>query len=231
MTGSPPGYVGFEEGGQLTEKVRRRPYSVVLFDEIEKAHHDIFNILLQVMDDGRLTDSSGRAVDFRNVILIMTSNLSSRSLEKGMQMGFQKQGASHSFKRYEDEVKGELKNTFSPEFLNRVDELIIFRHLEKEDISTIITLLLSHLTKQLFDDGIFLEMDQSIQEWLAQKGYDPSSGARGLKRMIQKNISDPLSEEILFGRITSGEVTVSIKDDKAVFNSKTGKVSHLASEE
>ncbi|MFQ5560412.1 MAG: ATP-dependent Clp protease ATP-binding subunit, partial [Nitrospinota bacterium] len=228
MTGSPPGYVGFEEGGQLTEKVRRHPYSVVLLDEIEKAHPDIYNMLLQIMDDGRLTDSSGRNVDFRNVILIMTSNMRSRSIERGVKLGFQKGAESYDYDRYKSEVNSQLKNTFAPEFINRLDEVVVFKHLEKRDISKIITVLLEQLSTRVKEEGIFLKIDESVPQWLAKTGYDPSSGARGLKRLIQKNISDPLSEEILFNKVSAGEVQVEVENNKVKFSGKPGKVAQLA---
>ena len=225
LTGAPPGYVGYEEGGQLTEKIRRRPYSVVLLDEIEKAHPDIFNMLLQIMDDGRLTDSYGRTVDFRNVILIMTSNLHARFLEKGLSMGFQREGESSSFKKYKDSIKSELKKTFSPEFLNRIDDAVIFHPLEKEHILKIVDILINDLNTQLIGEGIALQLEDGVKEWLANAGYNPSYGARHLKRTIQKHINDPISEGILFGKFKdTGIVHVRLQNDELVFEGKKDPV-------
>jgi ATP-dependent Clp protease ATP-binding subunit ClpC len=225
LTGAPPGYVGYEEGGQLTEKVRRKPYSVVLLDEIEKAHPDIFNMLLQIMDDGRLTDSYGRAVDFRNAILIMTSNLHARFLEKGVTMGFQRGDEGGSFKKYKDTIKSELKKTFSPEFLNRIDDTVIFHPLEKEHIRQIMDILIHDLNTRLIEEGITLQVEAAAKDWLADKGYNPSYGARHLKRTIQKYINDPLSEKILLGEFKKGgAVDVRLHNDELIFEGKKDTV-------
>jgi ATP-dependent Clp protease ATP-binding subunit ClpB len=197
LIGAPPGYVGYEEGGALTEAVRRRPYQVVLFDEIEKAHPDVFNILLQVLDDGRLTDGQGRTVDFRNVLIIMTSNLGSEFLV------LQKDGEDSS--AVHDEVMQVVRAHFRPEFLNRVDEIILFHRLRREDMGAIVEIQLKRLDRLLEDRKIVLELTPEARAWLADKGYDPAYGARPLKRVIQKNVQDPLAELILAGKIHDGE--------------------------
>ncbi|VTZ49625.1 protein disaggregation chaperone [Methylocella tundrae] len=197
LIGAPPGYVGYEEGGALTEAVRRRPYQVVLFDEIEKAHPDVFNILLQVLDDGRLTDGQGRTVDFRNVLIIMTSNLGSEFLV--LQKDGEDSGAVH------DEVMQVVRAHFRPEFLNRVDEIILFHRLRREDMGAIVEIQLKRLAKLLEDRKIELELTPAARSWLAEKGYDPAYGARPLKRVIQKNVQDPLAELILSGKVHDGE--------------------------
>ena len=199
LFGAPPGYVGYEEGGQLTEKVRRRPYSVVLFDEIEKAHPDLFNVLLQVLDDGVLTDSLGRKVDFKNTVIIMTSNLGTR-LIKGASLGFQRDTSEDVNRRHKEDILGELKHTFSPEFLNRIDEVVVFHSLEKSHLVTIVDNLLAELNQRLVDRGIELEVSDEVKAWLIQEGYQPIYGARPMRRCIQKSIGDPLSEELIKGR-------------------------------
>ncbi len=226
LTGAPPGYVGYEEGGQLTEKVRRRPYSLILFDEIEKAHPDIYHILLQIMDDGKLTDSYGRVVNFRNVIMIMTSNLSARTLEKGTSMGFQKEEGEESFKKMKEKIiKGDLKRTFNPEFLSRIDEIVIFNHLKKEDIIKIVDLYLSELNERLAEEGLSLEVTQEVKEWLAKEGYDQAFGARPLKKTIQKYIENPLAERILFGEFKKGGmVEVRLEDKELIFIDKENMI-------
>ncbi len=200
LTGAPPGYVGYEEGGQLTEKIRKRPYSVVLFDEIEKAHPDVFNILLQVLDEGVLTDSFGRKVDFKNTVIIMTSNLGARIIEKSTPLGFQRVASEDIYLKIKDNVLQELKRTFNPEFLNRVDEIIVFHPLEKEHLISIIDLLIKELNKQLFEQGLQIEVDHAAKEWIIDKYYQPAYGARPMRRAVQREIEDPLSEHILTGR-------------------------------
>lgn len=217
LTGAPPGYVGYEEGGQLTEAVRRRPYSVVLFDEIEKAHPDVFNILLQVLDEGVLTDSFGRKVNFKNTIIIMTSNLGTRLTEKTA-IGFHKPSWESAYKKIKDSVLNELRKTFNPEFLNRVDEVVVFHPLEKEHLKSIILLLLTELNKQLIEQDIVIELDDEVIEWLIENNYQPSYGARPMRRAIQKNIEDPLSEEILKGRFKGVKrVKVILENDTPLF--------------
>ena len=197
LIGAPPGYVGYEEGGALTEAVRRRPYQVVLFDEIEKAHPDVFNVLLQVLDDGRLTDGQGRTVDFRNVLIIMTSNLGSEYLVN------QPEGQDSEAVR--DEVLGVVRQAFRPEFLNRIDDIILFHRLRRQDMGAIVDIQMQRLQKLLTDRKITLELSKEAREWLAEKGYDPAYGARPLKRVIQKAVQDPLAEAILAGEIKDGE--------------------------
>lgn len=197
LIGAPPGYVGYEEGGALTEAVRRRPYQVVLFDEIEKAHPDVFNVLLQVLDDGRLTDGQGRTVDFRNTLIIMTSNLGAEYLVA--------QKAGEDSEAVRDEVMGVVRAHFRPEFLNRVDEIILFHRLRPEQMGSIVDIQLKRLARLLEDRKITLALDEAAREWLATKGYDPAYGARPLKRVIQKNVQDPLAEMILAGRVKDGE--------------------------
>ena len=198
LIGAPPGYVGYEEGGALTEAVRRRPYQVVLFDEIEKAHPDVFNVLLQVLDDGRLTDGQGRTVDFRNVLIIMTSNLGAEYLV------MQKEGEESS--AVQEEVMQVVRGKFRPEFLNRVDEIILFHRLRREDMGAIVDIQMQRLQRLLEDRKITIELDPKARHWLAEKGYDPAYGARPLKRTIQKNVQDPLAERILAGEVHDGEV-------------------------
>jgi ATP-dependent Clp protease ATP-binding subunit ClpC len=199
LVGAPPGYVGYEEGGQLTEKVRRRPYSVVLFDEIEKAHPDIFSILLQVLDDGVLTDSLGRRVDFKNTIIIMTSNIGARDIKNIGSFGFGGEKAEDKYSSLKNTVEDAMRKLFNPEFLNRIDETIVFRNLEKEDILQIIDIELQDLYKNMHDNKMELVLDQTAKNFLVDKGFDQKYGARPLKRAIQKFVEDPLAEEILRG--------------------------------
>ena len=208
LFGSPPGYVGYEEGGQLTEKVRRRPFSVVLFDEVEKAHPDIFNSLLQVLEDGRLTDSQGRMVDFKNTVIIMTTNLGTRDITKGS-LGFSAGPDTRSeYERMKNKVQDELKNHFRPEFLNRVDDIIVFPQLTQEEIVAIVDLEIAKLDKRLKDKDMGLELTLTAKNLLAKKGYDPVLGARPLRRTIQREIEDMLSEKILYGELKAGEFVV-----------------------
>ena len=207
LFGSPPGYVGYEEGGQLTEKVRRRPFSVVLFDEVEKAHQDIFNSLLQILEDGRLTDSQGREVDFKNTIIIMTTNLGTRDIAKTQQMGFQVEGDPiNDYKRMKQRVNEELKQHFRPEFLNRVDDTIVFPQLSRDEILEIVDLFLARLDTRLAAQGMSVELTDAAKALLAERGYDPVLGARPLRRTIQSEIEDQLSEKILFEEISAGQM-------------------------
>lgn len=206
LFGSPPGYVGYEEGGQLTEKVRRRPFSIVLFDEVEKAHADIFNSLLQILEDGRLTDSQGREVDFKNTIIIMTTNLGTRDINRGTPMGFQADNdTATSYDRMKQKVNEELKQHFRPEFLNRVDDTIVFPQLQKDEIVKIVDLFLTRLDTRLADQGMSIEVSADAKNALADRGFDPVLGARPLRRTIQQDIEDPLSEKILFNELHSGQ--------------------------
>jgi ATP-dependent Clp protease ATP-binding subunit ClpB len=195
LIGAPPGYVGYEEGGQLTEAVRRRPYSVILFDEVEKAHPDVFNLLLQVLDDGRLTDGKGRTVDFRNTIIIMTSNVGSHYF----------QDTYLDRKEIEGRIFDLLKSTFRPEFLNRIDEIIIFNNLTREDIIRIVDIQIKYLNQRLSEKGLSLELTERTKEWLANVGYDPLFGARPLKRAIQRYIENPLAIKVLEGIFEEGD--------------------------
>ena len=199
LTGAPPGYVGYEEGGQLTERIRKRPYSVVLFDEIEKAHPDVFNILLQVLDEGVLTDSFGRKVNFKNTVIIMTSNVGARIIEKATPLGFQRNEAGLVYERIKENVLGELKKTFNPEFLNRVDEIVVFHPLEKDHLLSIIDLLMEETNRMLIERELVVEVSQEVKEWIIKRYYQPTYGARPMRRAIQKEITDPLSEELLKG--------------------------------
>ncbi|MBP3734060.1 MAG: AAA family ATPase, partial [Desulfovibrio sp.] len=213
LVGAPPGYVGFEEGGQLTEAVRRKPYSVVLLDEIEKAHPDVFNILLQVLDDGRLTDSQGHTVDFRNTIIIMTSNIGSKYLLDGIdENGNLNPGAK-------EEVLNELKNHFRPEFLNRIDETVLFLPLRRDQMSKIVELQLDHLRERLAERKITLDLTPEARNFVADEAYDPVYGARPLKRYVQHNIETPLARLIIAGTIRDGQhVSVGVKNNELVFD-------------
>ncbi|EGQ24717.1 ATP-dependent Clp protease ATP-binding subunit ClpC [Sporosarcina newyorkensis 2681] len=217
LVGSPPGYVGYEEGGQLTEKVRRKPYSVVLLDEIEKAHPDVFNILLQVLEDGRLTDSKGRTVDFRNTVMIMTSNVGATELKKNRYVGFNIQDGESDYEDMKEKMLSELKKTFRPEFLNRVDDMIVFHSLEKEHLRQIVSLMSEDLAKRLAEQDIELVLTEAAQDKITDEGYDPEYGARPLRRALQKHVEDRLSEELLEGKVLMGEkVVIDVNDDKFV---------------
>ncbi|TQR17264.1 ATP-dependent Clp protease ATP-binding subunit [Psychrobacillus soli] len=209
LVGSPPGYVGFEDGGQLTEKVRRKPYSVILLDEIEKAHPDVFNILLQVLEDGRLTDSKGRTVDFRNTVVIMTSNVGADALRYNKHVGFNlHEGGKTDYKDMKGKMLEELKKAFRPEFLNRLDEMIVFHSLEREHLKQIVSLMTEQLAKRLKEQGIDLELTEAAQEKITTEGYDPAYGARPLRRALQKHVEDRLSEELLKGEVLAGQHVV-----------------------
>jgi ATP-dependent Clp protease ATP-binding subunit ClpC len=213
LVGSPPGYVGYEEGGQLTEAVRRKPFSVVLFDEVEKAHPDVFNTLLQILEEGRLTDSQGRTVDFRNTVLIMTSNLGTQDLRK-TNVGFTTDDSAMSYERMKDKVNEALKNHFRPEFLNRIDETIVFHELSRAEVLQTVDLMTSRLVGQLEGQGLGIEIKQAAKQKLAELGYDPQLGARPMRRAIQRHIEDPLSEKILYKEFSAGEIiVVDVEDD------------------
>lgn len=218
LVGAPPGYVGYEEGGQLTEKVRRKPYSVVLLDEIEKAHPDVFNILLQVLDDGILTDSLGRRVDFKNTIMIMTSNIGTREFKPGGGFGFSAGSAKDTYSTMKTAVEEALKRVFNPEFLNRIDDTIIFHQLEKEHILEIVQIQMRDLVKRMSSMGISIELTKQAREFLAERGYDPAFGARPLRRALQKHLEDPIAEELLKGKYPEGTV-IRVKVSK-----KTGEL-------
>ncbi len=226
LVGAPPGYVGYEEGGQLTEKVRRKPYSVVLLDEIEKAHPDVFNILLQVLDDGILTDGLGRRVDFRNTIIIMTSNIGARDIKNlGQGIGFAQSSGTFDYKKMKSTVEDALKRVFNPEFLNRIDDVIVFHPLEKKDIFEIIDIMKEDLFKRVQELGITIEMDKKAKEFLVEKGFDPQFGARPLRRALQKYVEDPMAEAILSDDLSEGDtISVSHKDgEELVFKTKKSK--------
>ncbi|MBQ5153492.1 ATP-dependent Clp protease ATP-binding subunit [Macrococcoides caseolyticum] len=214
MVGSPPGYVGHDDGGQLTEKVRRKPYSVILFDEIEKAHPDVFNILLQVLDDGRLTDSKGRTVDFRNTVIIMTSNVGAQEIKDNKFVGFGGQTAAQDYETIRKTMMDELKKQFRPEFLNRIDDIIVFHKLEKDHLKEIVTLMVESLANRLKEQDIHISLTDAAKEKIADEGYDPEYGARPLARAIQKHIEDQLSEELLKGEeLTGYHITIDYVDD------------------
>lgn len=225
LFGAPPGYVGYEEGGQLTEKVRRKPFSVVLFDEVEKAHADLFNSLLQILEDGRLTDSQGRVVDFKNTVIIMTTNLGSREMARRVPVGFQQVGDdAGSYERMQGRVMESLKEHFRPEFLNRVDDIIVFPQLSETEILQIVDLFVARLAERLREQDMSIELTDKAKVLMATKGYDPSMGARPLRREMQRNLEDPLSEKILFGEIKPGEkITVDVEGEgelqKFIFSS------------
>jgi ATP-dependent Clp protease ATP-binding subunit ClpC len=222
LVGSPPGYVGYDEGGQLTEAVRRKPFSVVLFDEVEKAHPDIFNTLLQILEDGRLTDAQGRSVDFKNTVLIMTSNLGTADLRKAG-IGFSKSDEAVTHERMKIKVNEALKNHFRPEFLNRIDEVIVFHELQLDEVVQIVDLLMRRVSSQLEVQGITLELTQAAKEYCAKHGYDPALGARPLRRAIQQLIEDPLSEKILWKEFRVGEkIIVDVENEAIVFRSVEG---------
>ena len=221
LVGSPPGYVGYEEGGQLTEKVRRKPYSVVLLDEIEKAHPDVFNILLQVLDDGRLTDSKGRVVDFRNTVVIMTSNIGAEALKYRKSVGFGAQETAKTEATAKDVMLEELKKAFRPEFLNRIDETIVFHTLKKDELAEIVGKMAEQLTKRLAEQHIELELTPAALDKIAEEGYDPEYGARPIRRALQKHVEDRLSEEILKGEVLTGQVVVFDVDADSKFTVST----------
>ena len=226
LVGSPPGYVGYDEGGQLTTAVRQRPYSVVLFDEIEKAHPDVFNILLQILEEGRLTDSQGRVVDFRNTVIIMTSNVGAREITATTPLGFTSSAnGGMDDKEMKQRVMGEVKKLFRPEFLNRIDEIIVFKSLTEEEIVEIVDLMIADLRERLIEQNMSINLTPEASRFVAKEGTDLSFGARPLRRAIQRLIEDPLSEQLLEGRWSSGSVIdVDVEDDKLVFNAGTGSI-------
>jgi ATP-dependent Clp protease ATP-binding subunit ClpC len=226
LVGAPPGYVGYEEGGQLTERIRRRPYSVVLLDEIEKAHPDVFNLLLQVLEDGRLTDSFGRKVDFRNTVLIMTSNLGAELIKKQGSIGFTPATAEVTFDKIRQQLLEEVKRTFKPEFLNRIDEVVVFHPLSQQNLVQIVDLEISMVKERLREQGISIEVDQTAKELLVEKGFDPIYGARPLKRVIQRLLEDPLAEAVIAKRVKSGSAVRTFRNgDKLDFDE------HVAAEQ
>ena len=222
LIGAPPGYVGYDEGGQLTEKIRRKPYSVVLLDEIEKAHPDVFNVLLQILEDGRLTDGKGRTVDFKNTVIIMTSNVGAQNIRDRKTLGFSS-GNPQGEKEYEeikDIMTSELKKTFRPEFLNRIDEIIVFHPLREDDIKSIASLMLNQVIKRLEEREVYLTVTDAARDLLAKKGFDSVYGARPLRREIQRTVEDRLSEELLAGTIKLSDKVLLDADDNQIIIKK-----------
>ncbi len=214
MIGSPPGYVGFEEGGQLSEKVRRNPYSVILFDEIEKAHPDVFNILLQILDDGVVTDSTGRKIDFKNTVIIMTSNAGAENIVSPKNLGFNaSRDAEQDYKNMKERVLDEVKRLFKPEFLNRIDEIIVFHMLTRDDVARIVDIMAASINKRIGEQmNLSIELDEKARDYIVKSGYDEKYGARPLKRALQSKVEDELAEQILEGRIKAGDsVFISVK--------------------
>jgi len=218
LIGSPPGYVGYEEGGQLTEKVRRQPYSVVLFDEIEKAHPDVMNMLLQILEEGKLTDSLGRAVDFRNTIILLTSNVGSDVLRKNTTMGFAKQSDSNDYDAMRSKTLDEAKKFFRPEFLNRLDDIVVFRMLGKPELEVILDLEIKKVSERIARKNVQIVLDAKARDFLIEKGFDPQYGARPMRRSVEKYLEDPIAEEILKGSLTDGSpVEVTAEKDRLAF--------------
>ena len=226
LIGSPPGYVGFDDGGQLTEKIRRKPYAVILFDEIEKAHPDVMNMLLQILEDGRLTDSQGRTVNFKNTVIIMTSNVGARAITDKKALGFtevqnDKEIADKEYESVKKDVLAELKKEFRPEFINRIDEIIVFHKLVKEEIDQIIDIMLKQVKKRMEDQNIEIEIDESVKELISKKGIDTNYGARPLRRAIQSMLEDKIAESILDGIVKPGATARAfVKDDTIEIESK-----------
>jgi ATP-dependent Clp protease ATP-binding subunit ClpC len=230
LIGSPPGYVGYEEGGQLTEQVRRKPYSVVLFDEIEKAHPDVWNMLLQILEDGKLTDNVGRVVNFRNTIILMTSNVGSDTIKRQSTLGFSPISDENSYEKMREKIMDEAKKTFRPEFLNRLDDIIVFRALTKPDLIEILTLEVSKVMMRLKTKNIILQLDEKAKDFLVERGYDPQYGARPMRRAVERFLEDPLAEEILRGALHQGEpIHVTIDKDHLVFNQTAAAEGALSS--
>jgi ATP-dependent Clp protease ATP-binding subunit ClpC len=224
LFGAPPGYVGYEEGGQLTEAVRRRPYRVILFDEIEKAHPEVWNSLLQILDDGRLTDGQGRTVDFRNSVLIMTSNLGTEYVRRSGSLGFIPHGSGPEERADQEKIEKALKGTFRPEFLNRIDEIITFSPLSKEHMAFIVDLQMKEVSERMNESGLNVELTEAARKWLAERGYDPAFGARPLKRALQKFVESPLSISLLSGEFQRGQtiiVDVDEASDRLVFHARS----------
>ena len=219
LIGSPPGYVGYEEGGQLTEKVRRNPYSVVLFDEVEKAHPDVWNMLLQILEEGKLTDNVGRVVNFRNTIVLMTSNVGSDIIKRQSTLGFSPISDEASYEKMRERILDEAKKTFRPEFLNRLDDMIVFRSFTKPDLIQILDLEINKVLERVRHKNLKLELDAKAKNFLVEKGYDPQYGARPMRRAVERFLEDPLAEEILKGNLHAGEpILVTVEGDKLVFN-------------
>jgi ATP-dependent Clp protease ATP-binding subunit ClpC len=230
LIGSPPGYVGYEEGGQLTEQVRRKPYSVVLFDEIEKAHPDVWNLLLQILEEGKLTDNVGRVVNFRNTIILMTSNVGSDTIKKQSSMGFSPITDESSYEKMREKIMEEAKKTFRPEFLNRLDDIVVFRSLTKADLIQILDLEINKVMQRLKARNIILQLDEAAKDFLVTKGHDPAYGARPMRRAVERSLEDPLAEEILKGTFHEGEpVLVTVENDHLVFRQQAAAEGALSS--
>jgi ATP-dependent Clp protease ATP-binding subunit ClpC len=223
MTGSPPGYVGYEEGGQLTEQVRRRPYCVVLFDEVEKAHPDVMNLLLQILEEGRLTDSVGRKIDFRNTIIIMTSNLGADLIRKSTEVGFQAKENAMDYKAMQEKIEGSVKKHFKPEFLNRLDGLVIFKTLDKPSLHQVIDLEFKKLERRLAKKKITITLDEAARTFLVDKGYLPEMGARPLRRVIEQYLEDPLAEKLLRSPNEEKHYLITTKDGQIAFIDQSPK--------
>ena len=225
LIGSPPGYVGYDEGGQLSEKVRRNPYSVILFDEVEKAHPDVFNVLLQVLDDGHITDSTGRVIDFKNTIIIMTSNAGAENIVSPKSLGFSSgQTEQQNHEEMKGKVMDEVKRIFKPEFINRIDDIVVFHVLGKEQIAQIVDIMIANVNKRIMEQmKLSIELDDAARQWLVDKGYDSKYGARPLRRTIQNEVEDVLAERILMGKVHAGnKVKITVKDNKLNFTLKRG---------
>jgi ATP-dependent Clp protease ATP-binding subunit ClpC len=221
LVGAPPGYVGYEEGGMLTEKIRRRPYSVILLDEIEKAHPDVFNLLLQVLEEGELQDNLGHKVSFKNTVLIMTSNAGAREISHESALGFQSKEGIMEYRDIKASAMNQLKRTFRPEFINRVDEIVVFQSLSREEVSSILDIMLSEVSLRLLEMNVIMEIKQSVKDFLIDNGYDAKYGARPLRRLIRKEIEDPISMQMLEGKCTSGtRLVISMRKSRVFFTSK-----------
>ena len=234
LIGSPPGYVGYDDGGHLTELIRKKPYSVVLFDEIEKAHPDVFNIMLQILDDGRLTDSKGRHINFKNTIIIMTSNVGASMITTTSRLGFSTSDdeSKDKYEKLKETVSEEMKKAFRPEFLNRIDETIVFAHLRKEEIREIVDLMLKDLFKRLQERELSVDVTDEVKDHLAENGYSEAYGARPLRRLIQRKIEDELAEEILSGKYANGDtIKMVLKDGKIAFEKGRTRKSKVKAEE
>jgi ATP-dependent Clp protease ATP-binding subunit ClpC len=230
LIGSPPGYVGYEEGGQLTEQVRRKPYSVVLFDEIEKAHPDVWNMLLQILEEGKLTDNVGRVVNFRNTIILMTSNVGSDTIRKQSTLGFSPISDETSYEKMREKILEDAKKTFRPEFLNRLDDIIVFRSLTKPDLIEILGLEMNKVLQRLKTRNFLLELDEKAKDFLVERGYDPQYGARPMRRAVERFLEDPLAEEILRGNLHEGEpIQVTLENDHLVFKQNAATEGALSS--
>ena len=225
LIGSPPGYVGYDDGGHLTETIRKKPYSVILFDEIEKAHPDVFNIMLQILDDGRLTDAKGRHINFKNTIIIMTSNVGASMITTTSKLGFSVSNdeSKDKYEHLKDTVMEEMKKSFRPEFLNRIDDIIVFAHLSKPEIREIVDLMFKDLVKRIQSHDFTIEVSDEVKDYLADEGYSEAYGARPLRRVIQKKIEDTLAEEILNGKYKAGDVISAKLEDKKIVFEKVGE--------